>query len=91
MGREEIEESVINMLLVQGACSNGMSREASFKDDLVLDSLDVVQVLLEIENEFDVDIEDDLVKDLETVDGLVNVVTSAVAKELGMYSPQDAV
>lgn len=46
----------------------------SFKDDLGLDSIELIELIMEIENEFDVRIDDGQISGLKTVGDLFNVL-----------------
>ena len=53
-----------------------MSLESNLKEDLKADSIDSVEVLFEIEEMYDIVIEDELAEDINTVGDIVNVVNS---------------
>ncbi len=65
---EPIRERVIDII-----CTNlGVNRErvtdvTSFQEDLGLDSLDVVELVMELEEEFTLTVPDDSVEDIKTV------------------------
>lgn len=50
--------------------------EASFKDDLGADSLDVVELVMELEDEFDMEISDEEAEKIVTVGDAVNYIKS---------------
>ncbi|MFC0271262.1 acyl carrier protein [Metabacillus herbersteinensis] len=50
--------------------------EASFKDDLGADSLDVVELVMELEDEFDMEISDEDAEKIGTVGDAVNYIQS---------------
>ncbi|MDQ0860157.1 acyl carrier protein [Bacillus sp. V2I10] len=50
--------------------------EASFKDDLGADSLDVVELVMELEDEFDMEISDEDAETITTVGDAVNYIQS---------------
>ena len=50
--------------------------EASFKDDLEADSLDVVELVMELEDEFDMEIADEDAEKIATVGDAVNYINS---------------
>jgi acyl carrier protein len=47
---------------------------ASFQDDLGADSLDVVELIMAVQEEFDVTITDEASKDIKTVQDVVNYI-----------------
>ncbi len=61
--RLEVDESKVTM-------------EASFKDDLEADSLDIVELVMELEDEFDMEISDDDAEKIATVGDAVNYIDS---------------
>lgn len=54
--------------------ANKVIPTANLKDDLGIDSLDSVELVLELENEFNVTIEDSEVQNLVTVQDIVTLV-----------------
>lgn len=50
--------------------------ESSFIEDLNADSLDVVELVMALEEEFGIDIPDDDVQNLKTVNDAVSYITS---------------
>jgi acyl carrier protein len=50
--------------------------EASFKDDLGADSLDVVELVMELEDEFDIEISDEDAEKIATVTDVVEYINS---------------
>jgi acyl carrier protein len=51
-----------------------VTREASFADDLDADSLDVVQLVMELEDEFGIEIPEEELKDVKTVGQALDIV-----------------
>ena len=52
--------------------------ETTFVDDLGADSLDVFQIIMGIEEEFDIEIPTELAENITTVEEAVNMIKSAV-------------
>ena len=50
--------------------------ESRFVEDLAADSLDVIQIVLKIEEEFDIEIPDDAVEQISTVQDAVDQIKS---------------
>ncbi|WP_139492881.1 acyl carrier protein [Brevibacillus dissolubilis] len=50
--------------------------EASFKEDLDADSLDVVELVMELEDEFDMEISDEDAEKITTVGEVVNYISA---------------
>ena len=53
-----------------------VTMEASFADDLDADSLDLVELVMCLEEEFDVSVEEDELEGIETVKGAYELVTN---------------
>ncbi|MET3682103.1 acyl carrier protein [Alkalibacillus flavidus] len=53
-----------------------VTENASFKDDLEADSLDVVELVMELEDEFDLEISDEDAEKINTVGDAVNYINS---------------
>ena len=53
-----------------------VTMEASFADDLDADSLDLMELVMGLEEEFDVSVEEDEVDGIENVKGAFDLVTS---------------
>ncbi len=54
--------------------------EASFTNDLGADSLDVVELVMALEEEFDVEIPDEEAEKLQTVQSVVDYVNTKIKK-----------
>lgn len=50
--------------------------EASFKEDLEADSLDVVELVMELEDEFDLEISDEEAEKIATVGDVIDYINS---------------
>ncbi|SDJ73034.1 acyl carrier protein [Sediminibacillus albus] len=70
---ERVKKIVIDRLDVE---ESKVTMEASFKDDLEADSLDVVELVMELEDEFDMEISDEEAEKIETVGDAVNYINS---------------
>lgn len=70
---DRVKKIVIDRLGVEEA---EVTKEASFKDDLGADSLDVVELVMELEDEFDMEISDEDAEKITTVGEVVNYIQS---------------
>jgi acyl carrier protein len=70
---ERVTKIIIDRLGVE---ESKVTLEASFKDDLGADSLDVVELVMELEDEFDMEISDDDAEKIVTVGDAVNYINS---------------
>jgi acyl carrier protein len=68
MSPAEIEAKVIEIVSKQlGVAKDKISRSSSFVNDLGADSLDTVELVMAIEDEFDLSIPDDAAEKIQTV------------------------
>lgn len=70
---ERVTKIIVDRL---GVDESKVTLEASFKDDLGADSLDVVELVMELEDEFDLEISDDDAEKITTVGDAVNYINS---------------
>ena len=70
---ERIKKIVVDRLDVE---ESKVTLEASFKDDLEADSLDVVELVMELEDEFDMEISDEDAEKIATVGDAVDYISS---------------
>jgi acyl carrier protein len=72
-----IEERVRSIIVDQLAVdATKVSQTASFIDDLGADSLDIVELVMTMEEEFDLDIPDEDAEKMKTVGDVVKYITS---------------
>ncbi|MFK7778541.1 MAG: acyl carrier protein [Gimesia sp.] len=70
-----IEEKVVGIVSEQlGHPKEEITQESKFIDDLKADSLDIVELVMEFEDEFDVTIPDDDYDKIKTVGDVVNYI-----------------
>ncbi|WP_027090920.1 acyl carrier protein [Cohnella thermotolerans] len=70
---DRVKRIVVERLGVE---ESEVTSEASFKDDLGADSLDVVELVMELEDEFDLEISDEDAEKITTVGEVVNYIQS---------------
>ena len=75
MTEQEIEAKVIDIVAEQmGADKAKISRTTSFVDDLNADSLDQVELVMELEEAFETDIPDEQAEKIKTVGDAVEFI-----------------
>ena len=80
MSSEEIFEKVKNIIVEQlGASESSITLESSFIDDLGADSLDIVELIMALEEEFDIEIPDSDAEKVATVGDVVDYIKDHVA------------
>ena len=74
---ESIEDRVKNIICDQLAVeSDKVTPTASFIEDLGADSLDIVELIMTMEEEFDLDIPDEDAEKIKTVGDVIKYITS---------------
>ncbi len=72
--RDQFFEGLREMLVETGVKEDDITDEANLEDDLAMDSLDRVEALMEIEDEFGVKISDDDARELKTFGNVVDYI-----------------
>ncbi|MHC5111393.1 MAG: acyl carrier protein [Planctomycetota bacterium] len=76
----EIEEKVFQIVSEQLSVDKSeLSRETSFANDLNADSLDTVELVMELEDEFDMTIPDEEAESLKTVGEAIDYIHKTLA------------
>ncbi|MCM3632073.1 MULTISPECIES: acyl carrier protein [Paenibacillus] len=70
---ERVTSIIVDRL---GVDAEKVTLEASFKEDLNADSLDVVELIMELEDEFNLEISDEDAEKITTVGEVVNYIQS---------------
>lgn len=70
---EKVQEVIVEEL---GVDQEAVTPDASIIDDLDADSLDVVELVMALEETFDIKVEDDKVQSLRTVSDVVDYIDS---------------
>ncbi len=70
---EKIRDFLVEQL---GIDEDAITMDASFEDDLGADSLDLVELVMALEEEYDVEIDDEEAEKLKTVGDAVNYIKS---------------
>lgn len=80
MSSEEIFEKVKGVIVEQlGVAEGNITMKASFIDDLGADSLDIVELIMTLEEEFDIEIPDSDAEKVVTVGDVVEYIKDHVA------------
>ncbi|MHC4975692.1 MAG: acyl carrier protein [Planctomycetota bacterium] len=78
MTEQEIEAKVIEIVSKQmGVDESKLSRETSFVNDLNADSLDTVELVMELEDEFETSIPDEDAEKIQTVGQAIDFIKQA--------------
>ena len=78
----EIEEKVVQIVSEQMSVDKGeISRDTSFINDLNADSLDTVELVMELEDEFDLTIPDEEAENLKTVGEAIDYIKKHLASK----------
>lgn len=68
---EKVKEVVSNIL---GIDADEITMESSFMDDLGADSLDVVELIMDLQDEFNMEIPDEEAEKIQTVGNVVDYI-----------------
>ncbi|GED13204.1 MULTISPECIES: acyl carrier protein [Aneurinibacillus] len=68
---DRVKKIIVDRL---GVDESEIKEEASFKDDLGADSLDVVELVMELEDEFDLEISDEDAEKITTVGDVIKYI-----------------
>ncbi len=68
---DKIKEMIVDQLDVE---ADEVTMDANIQDDLGADSLDIVDLVMAVEDEFEVKIEDDVVEGMKTVGDIVKFI-----------------
>lgn len=73
---ERVSKVIVDRL---GVDESEVKVEASFREDLGADSLDVVELVMELEDEFDMEISDEDAEKIATVGDAINYIESKIS------------
>ncbi len=73
MSFDKVKEIIVEQL---GIDADEVTMEASFIDDLGADSLDIVELIMALEEEFDMEIPDEEAEKISTVGDVINYINS---------------
>jgi acyl carrier protein len=80
MGREETAEKVKSIIVEQlGVPPEDVNEEASFIEDLGADSLDIVELIMALEEEYDIEISDEDAEKIQAVGDAVTYIVEHTA------------
>jgi acyl carrier protein len=80
---ERVKQIIAEQLMVE---EDEITEDASFIDDLGADSLDTVEMIMEIEDEFGIEIPDEDAEKLQTVGDAIEYVRRKVEEKEGSPS-----
>ena len=78
MDDKEIMDAVCGLLEVRNTRQIPLLRETKITSELNVDSVEVMDLVMELEQKFDIDIPISMLSDVETIGDLVEVVSARV-------------
>lgn len=76
---QEVQDKVLKIVAEQMSVEKGeLSRATSFVNDLNADSLDTVELVMELEDEFDLTIPDEEAEKLKTIGEAIDYIVKAL-------------
>ena len=84
MSNDEIRDKIVDIVADKlNKPKDGITLEMSFINDLGADSLDTVELVMDIKDAFDITIPEEEAEKIETVGAAVDYVAKAVTKKAG--------
>jgi len=68
---DKVKKIIVDEL---GVDAEKVTMDANFKEDLGADSLDAVELIMSIEEEYNITIDEELIQNLKTVSDIVNFI-----------------
>ena len=82
MTRQEIADKVIEIIVDKlNVDASEVTETASFTNDLGADSLDTVELIMEFEKVFDINIEDEVSQNIQTVGDAISHIQAAIEQK----------
>lgn len=82
MNRETVKTDLINIIspyLPEEVATNDVSEDKHLINDLMINSAHIVDIVLDIEDRFDIMIDDDIIGEMNTVQDSIEVVLKKTA------------
>ena len=78
---QEIQTKVVSIVRENGFTLYEVMPTARLKDDLTMDSMDILELTMALESEFEIDIEDAVFDQWQTLQDVIQTVASHVEKK----------
>lgn len=76
---KDIESKAIRIIEeVLSYSTNEIKKEHNLESDLHMDKLDIVEIIMDLEEEFNIDISDEEMEEFSTVQSIINCVESKI-------------
>jgi acyl carrier protein len=78
MDRQQIHDRIVERLRALSESAQNITEASHLRDDLGLNSLDAVDLVMQLEDEFELELTDDELSGFETVGDVVNAIAGKV-------------
>jgi len=90
MSREQVQNIVWQIIYEQlGVKKSAIDDSKNYKDDLDVDSLDHIEIIIELENEFNIRIDNQIVNRIKTIGQTVDVVLNLLSGNNNFFGQSD--
>ena len=80
---EKLKEILAEQLDVD---ANSITRESLLIEDLGADSLDAIDIVMSVEDEFKLEVPDEIIEKIETVGDMLNFIENNIVQQICVYS-----
>jgi len=76
---QKVKEVIAENLMIE---VEKVDNDSHLQEHLGMDSLDCIEIVMELEEQFNIEIDEDAMEQINTVQGLIDLVTNLKTKEI---------